>query len=54
MTPQSDQRAMENRIAKLATSKKVLFYFVSITEQDGLSLTWSETQKSGFLAMGGT
>ena len=52
MTPQSDQRALENRMVKFATSTNVLFYLVCITEQDGLSLTWSKTPKTGFLAMG--
>ena len=38
-------------IDKLATCKISAFQLVSVTEQAGFSLTWSETPKTGFLTL---
>ena len=41
---------MDSTIAKLHTCKRSLFYLVSVAEQAILSMIWSETSNSGFLA----
>ena len=38
---------LESIISKLAKSEFSIFYLVSVGEQAGLSLTWSETSKKG-------
>ena len=43
-------RSMDSIIAKLHTCKLSLFYLVAVAVQDGLSMTWSETPKTGFQA----
>ena len=43
-------RLLESIIFRLATSKLSIFYLVSVAEQAGLNLTFSETPKTGFLA----
>ena len=53
--PQSDQRLcyslLESIISKLATSEISNFLLVSVAEETGWSLAFSETPKTGFLAM---
>ena len=44
-------RLLERIISKHATSKFSIFSLVSVAEETGLSLTLSETQKTGFLAV---
>ena len=47
---QSDQCwNLESTIAQLAERKKSIFWRVFVAEQAGLGLTWSETEKTGFL-----
>ena len=41
---------LESIISTLATNKLSFFYLVSVAEQGGLSLAFSETPKTGFLA----
>ena len=41
---------MEYITSKLATSKISLFYLASVAEEAGLSLTFSETPETGFVA----
>ena len=43
-------RLLESFISKLATSEILIFYLVSVAEQTGLSPTFSETLKTGFVA----
>ena len=38
-------------ISELATSKISLFYLFSVAKHVGLGMTWSETLKTGFLAL---
>ena len=40
----------ESIISKLATSEILLFFLVSVAEQAGLGMIWSDTPKTGFLA----
>ena len=40
---------LESIIHKLGRSEILIFYLVSVAEQIGLSLSWSETPKTGFL-----
>ena len=42
-------RSLESTIAKLVTGKFSKFNVVSVPEQAGLSMTWSETLKTSFL-----
>ena len=44
-------RSLESIVSKLASGKLSIFGLVSVLEQFGLSLTQSETPKTGFLAM---
>ena len=44
-------RLLESIISKLTTSKISLFLLVSVAEQTGLGMNWSETQKTDFLAL---
>ena len=47
---QYDQPApLDSKISRLAISKISRPYLVSVVEQAGLSLTWSQTPKTGFL-----
>ena len=41
---------LESIISKLATSETSISYLVSVAEQADLSLTWSDTPKTGYLA----
>ena len=43
-------RPLVSMISKLATCKVLIFQLVSVAEQTGLSLTWSEAPKIGFLS----
>ena len=43
-------RFLESTLSKLATSEILIFLLVSVADNTGLSLTLSETQKTGFLA----
>ena len=43
-------RSLESLISRLAMSKNAILYLVSVAEQVGLNLTFSETPKTGFLA----
>ena len=43
-------RLLESVISKLATSKFLSFQLVFVAEEIGLSLTFSETPKTGFVA----
>ena len=43
-------RVLESILFKRATSEISTFYLVSVTEENGLNLTLSETPKTGFLA----
>ena len=43
-------RLLESIISKPATSEISIFYLVSVAEETGLSLAFSETQKTGFVA----
>ena len=40
---------LESTISKLATSEISIFLLVSVSEETGLNLTFSETLKTGFL-----
>ena len=40
----------ESNIPKLATNKISMFCLVSVAEQAGMSLTWLQTPKTGFVA----
>ena len=42
---------LDSIISKLATCAISIFYLVSIAKETGLSLTLSETRKTGFVAM---
>ena len=44
-------RSLESIINKLATRIISAFQLIAVTEQVGLSLAWSETQKTGLLAL---
>ena len=44
-------RVLQSTISKLATTRSSVLLLVSVAEQAGLSMTWSETLKTGFLAM---
>ena len=41
---------LESSISKLATSKFSLFYLVSVAEQAGFGMAYSENPKTGFLS----
>ena len=43
-------RFSESSKPKLATNDISMFYIVSVAEQAGLRLTWSDTPKTGFVA----
>ena len=43
-------RLLESIISKLATSEISIFQLVSVAEETGLSLTFPETPKTGFVA----
>ena len=43
---------LENIISALPTSEISIFYIVSVAEQAGLSMTWSETQRQVFTHRG--
>ena len=43
-------RSLERIISKLATSENSIFLLIFVAEQVGLGMTWSETQKTCFLA----
>ena len=43
-------RLLESIISKLAASEILIFLLVSVAEQAGLNLTFSENPKTGFLA----
>ena len=45
-----DIHLLESIISGLATSEISIFYLVSVAEETGLSLTLSETPKTGFVA----
>ena len=42
---------LESIISELGTSKYSMFYLDSLAEQVCLGMAWSETQKTGFLAI---
>ena len=50
---QSDQHlcCLDSIIPILAESEISILYLVSVAEQAGLSLTWTQTQKTGFVVM---
>ena len=43
---------MEKTVVKHAPCNISIFYLVSIAKQTGLSLTWSQNSKTGFLVTG--
>ena len=43
-------RLLESIMSRLATSEISCFFLVSVSEQIGLNLTFSETPKTGFVA----
>ena len=43
-------RSLNSTITKLATCRVSAIWLLSVAEQTGLSLTWPETPKTGFLA----
>ena len=46
-------RFIESTISRLATSEISIFWLVSVAEETGLNLAFSETPKTGFVARRG-